>query len=96
MGKCKFENIKTSGTIKVTSSNTNPDETYPHLIGGLVVTMDEKTTFSKCTNGINIDAQITGGDTKNIAGIVANVENGSGTFTKCANTGAIDFKGTGS
>ena len=92
-GKCKFENIKTSGTIKVTSSNTDPYETYPHLIGGLVVTMDEKTTFSKCTNGINIDAQITGGYSKSIAGIVAN---GSGTFTKCANKGAIVFKGTGS
>lgn len=92
-GKCKFENIKTSGTIKVTSSNTDPYETYPHLIGGLVVTMDEKTTFSECTNGINIRAQITGGYTKNIAGIVAN---GSGTFTKCANKGAIVFKGTGS
>ena len=92
-GKCKFENIKTSGTIKVTSSNTDPYETYPHLIGGLVVTMDEKTTFSKCTNGINIHAQITGGYSKSIAGIVAN---GSGTFTKCANKGAIVFKGTGS
>ena len=55
--------------------------------------MDEKTTFSKCTNGINIDAQITGGYSKSIAGIVAN---GSGTFTKCANKGAIVFKGTGS
>lgn len=91
-GGCRFENVKTSGTIKVTSSNPDSEESYQHTVGGLVASMDGKTTFSKCTNSINISAQITGGDAKRIAGIAAY---GSGSFANCANKGKIVFKGTG-
>ena len=91
-GGCRFENIKASGSIKVSSVNMDTEESYQHLIGGLFTSLDKKTTVTKCTNAININSQITGGDGVVIGGIATSAEN---PFSSCTNKGKISFSGTG-
>lgn len=83
---CKFENIKTTGNIKIKNRNVEDEDGCNAY--GMVHYESGAGTFKNCTNGINIEITHYGQFAPEAVGIVG-VVSGKGSITNCTNNGDI-------
>lgn len=83
---CRFENVKTTGNIKIKNRNVEDEDGCNAY--GMVHYESGAGTFKNCTNGINIEITHYGQFAPEAAGIVG-VLSGKSSITNCTNNGDI-------